>query len=314
MPTDLQRIIGFYTQGKPGPLIFFIGGIHGNEPAGVMALERVFWTLEEMKPAFQGNMIGVRGNVPALRQQKRYIDRDLNRLWAAQEIDRIRATPDTALLHTEERELLALLDLIEAHFTGGHEMEILIDLHTTSGAGGLFSIVTEHDPFNHRLASALHTPVVFGLSGALSATTNKFMEQRGIKGIAFESGQHNDPLSVDLHESAIWLLLEKCGCIDAYDIPGFEQHHEQLIVASRHLPHYVQVIHRHAISPGDDFRMHPGFGNFHQIYKGEPLARDRQGEVICPATGLMLMPLYQTQGEDGFFVIEKIDAPPGAMT
>lgn len=304
------RIIDSFSQGIFGPLVFIIGGIHGNEPAGVIALQRVLESLATINPDFRGKLIGVRGNIPALQQQRRYIDCDLNRLWSTQEIQRIQALPDSAACNTEERELLELLQVMEENFAGEHEMKVLVDLHTTSASGGLFSIVSVKNEFNHQLASALHAPVIFGLADSLSTTTNRFMDERNIRGLAFESGQHRDPRSIDLHESAIWLILEKCGCLSADDIPEFETHHKRLIVASQYLPHYVEVLYRHAIEPGDGFHMHPGFTNFHKIYKGEPLARDQEGEVICPETGMILMPLYQQQGEDGFYVIKKIDDPP----
>lgn len=310
MPINSQRVIGSFSQGKPGPLLFFLGGIHGNEPAGVYALERVFKSLGAINPSFNGEIIGVRGNVPALEVGKRYLDRDLNRLWTVEEIQRIRELAKSGELNREERELFTLVNLIEEQFAKAQGPTLLIDLHTTSAHGGLFSIVTEHDAFNHQLASALHAPVIFRLTDALSTTTNRFMEERNLKGLAFESGQHEDPRSVDLHESAIWLAMEKCGCIHADDIPNFDHHHKQLIEASRTLPHYVEVTYKHNITAGDGFRMYPGYTNFHEVYKGEPIARDSQGEIICPDTGMVLMPLYQKQGEEGFYIIQKIDEPP----
>jgi succinylglutamate desuccinylase len=51
--------------------------------------------------------------------------------------------------------------------------------------------------------------------------------------------------------------------------------------------------------------MHPGFTNFQKVKKGELLAHDNKGEIICPHVGLILMPLYQKQGEDGFFLIRE---------
>ena len=303
-----ERIIGTYAGSQPGAKLFFLGGIHGNEPAGVYALRRVFDKLAALQPPFRGSVVGVRGNIAGLEASRRFIDRDLNRLWSEEEIARIRAA-DPATLNTEERELLPLVALIEAHFDGSHQPEILVDLHTTSAPGGLFSIVTD-DTYNRDLASALHAPIIFRLTDSLTSTTNIFMRNRGIPGLAFESGQHDDPVSVDNHEAAIWLLLEKCGCIHADDVPDFEQYHYRLISASRHLPHYLEVVYRHEIGPEDGFHMHPGYQNFHEVYKEEPLGRDSQGEVRCPVTGLMLMPLYQPQGEEGFFVIRKLDEPP----
>jgi succinylglutamate desuccinylase len=50
------------------------------------------------------------------------------------------------------------------------------------------------------------------------------------------------------------------------------------------------------------FKMFPGFQNFSPIRKGEPLATDRHGIVYAPNGGCILMPLYQGQGNDGFFI------------
>ncbi|RMG58330.1 MAG: hypothetical protein D6722_23695 [Bacteroidetes bacterium] len=306
--SDQDRIIGTYSGQAPGAKLFFLGGIHGNEPAGVHALARVFAKLHSLQPPFRGSVIGVRGNMAGLAARKRFVDKDLNRLWSEEEIARVRAMSPHAR-NTEEKELIPLLELIESYLDGSQQPEILIDLHTTSAPGGLFSIVTE-DTYNRDLAAALHAPIIFKLTTSLTSTTNIFMENRNIKGLAFESGQHDDPTAVDNHEAAIWLLLEKAGCLEAADIPDFEQYHYRLISASRKLPHYLEVVYRHEITSEDEFHMHPGYQNFHEVYKEEPLGRDREGEVRCPETGLMLMPLYQPQGEEGFFIIQKLDEPP----
>jgi predicted deacylase len=306
--TPSERIIGDYSQRQAGPNLLILGGIHGNEPAGVYALERVFHRLEALEPPFRGRFVGLKGNVPALTQQRRFIDRDLNRLWSESEIARIQqlAPKDR---NAEEKQLIELLEIIESVLNGQGEADILIDLHTTSAPGGLFSLVNGPEP-NRVLASSLHAPVIFGMTTELSSTTNVFIEDRGYHGIAFESGQHDDPASVDKHEAAIWLLLEKAGCVDPENIPEFEQYHRLLITASRALPHYMEVVHRHPIVEKDHFYMHPGFTNFHKVYKGEPIARDQAGDIICPESGMMLMPLYQPQGEDGFYVIRSIEEPP----
>ena len=69
-----------------------IGGIHGNEPAGVRALERLFELLAEeplINPGFtfKGELLALRGNLEALNQGKRFIDTDLNRIWRPTPLD-----------------------------------------------------------------------------------------------------------------------------------------------------------------------------------------------------------------------------------
>jgi succinylglutamate desuccinylase len=50
------------------------------------------------------------------------------------------------------------------------------------------------------------------------------------------------------------------------------------------------------------------YNNFDPIAKGEVLAYDKNGPIKSPYGGLILMPLYQKQGDDGFFVIQEITA------
>jgi succinylglutamate desuccinylase len=47
--------------------------------------------------------------------------------------------------------------------------------------------------------------------------------------------------------------------------------------------------------------MEPGFKNLDHARAEQLLARDRNGEIRAPRDGLVLLPLYQKQGEDGFF-------------
>src|SRR5690606_5346604 len=76
-----KREIGRYDQNKSGVTVIAIGGMHGNEPAGVTALEKVFEYLHEHQPRFNGRLVGFAGNLKALELGERFIDRDLNRMW-----------------------------------------------------------------------------------------------------------------------------------------------------------------------------------------------------------------------------------------
>ena len=308
MSYNFERKIGTYGHGNEGPLLFFIGGIHGNEPSGVFALRRVFHKLYALKPAFYGKIIGLSGNCKALAQEKRYMDRDLNRVWSEEEIKKILEKPPQDR-NSEEHEMVELLRYMEAAIKSDYEPQVYVDLHTTSGKGGLFSIITD-DEKNRKLAEKLYAPIVFNLVDELALTVNKFFENRGLTGIAFESGQHHDPLSIDLHEAAIWVLMVECGCVYRDDIPDYQVYPERLRLATENMARYVRVTYRHDISPEDEFIMNDGYENFQRIRAGEPLAKDRKGIISAPSEGLMLMPLYQKQGEDGFFVMEELDNPP----
>lgn len=85
------RQLGSYSAGLPGPTLVFVGGVHGNEPAGVGAISAVLAELHRTRPPLRGSITGFTGNIAALCQDKRYLTHDLNRRWAAAEIERVKA-------------------------------------------------------------------------------------------------------------------------------------------------------------------------------------------------------------------------------
>jgi hypothetical protein len=52
--------------------------------------------------------------------------------------------------------------------------------------------------------------------------------------------------------------------------------------------------------------MDPGFRNFRRVAKGQRLGQDARGPVTAPLGGLLFLPLYQKQGDDGFFIVRAV--------
>ncbi|HET8885982.1 MAG TPA: succinylglutamate desuccinylase, partial [Salinimicrobium sp.] len=67
-----------------------------------------------------------------------------------------------------------------------------------------------------------------------------------------------------------------------------------------------QIIYRHGIEETDNFVMEPDFKNFQEIKKGDLLAIQNGNEIRSEWNANIFMPLYQKQGNDGFFIIEKV--------
>lgn len=303
-----ERIIVSWGDESRGPLLCFLAGIHGNEPAGVLALERVLCQLRELDLPLHGRVVGLKGNLAALDRGERYVDTDLNRLWSKDQIQRVTALSKEDR-NTDEQELVELLSLLSEFSGSGQTPQIYVDLHTTSAKGGAFSVVANYA--SHRaLAECLPVPMIFGLAPALAHTTNRYFEERGLVGIAFEAGQHDDPLSIDRHEAAIWIFLAAVDIMEEEDIPDWEGKISLLQAAAGDLSQYQQVVYRHHIDGEDQFSMMPGFLNFQEIVSGQPLGHDRGGTVRSPEEGRILMPLYQAQGSDGFYIIKDLNTPP----
>jgi succinylglutamate desuccinylase len=50
----------------------------------------------------------------------------------------------------------------------------------------------------------------------------------------------------------------------------------------------------------------PNYKNLQSIKKGEKLATDNKGDIKASEDCLILMPLYQAQGHDGFFLVKEV--------
>lgn len=313
----MERIIGTYTGPEPGALVIAFGAVHGNEPAGVRALEEVFRLLTQeqlVNPgfSFRGTLVGLIGNRQAFHSGQRFLDRDLNRMWLPATIRRIRQS-ETQMLQAEDLEIAELFDCIHEQIRNTRpEALVLLDLHTTSAEGGIFCIPSD-DAASLRLAKELHAPVILGLMQGIEGGLLRFASgnhfavgahpQHSV-GVAFEAGQHEDPLSVSRAIAAIIHCLRASGCIRPEDVDN--RHISILETYSKLLPKVTRLRHVHALRPGDQFRMRPGYVNFQSIRRGEHLADDVEGPVLSPQDGLILMPLYQPKGSDGFFLVQEV--------
>lgn len=299
-----NRIIGKVTGENPGDQLICIAGIHGNEDAGIKAITTLLNELKNQCLLNAGRFVSLVGNAAALEKGERFIDTDLNRMWSPELLQNAIIKP-TELRNSEEKELVTLFHTIQ-HFTADYPgNSIILDLHTTSASGGSFSII----PGNSRskaLATELRVPVIGNVEKVLKTTVMSFYNGQGIAGMAFEAGQHSDPGSVKIMSAAIWVALGYLGLLNQEGCRKLNTSKQILEDASDDdMPPQVEFLHRHPVKSEDNFIMLPGFHNFVPIEKGQLLAHDRNGPIHAPIAGLMLMPLYQKQGEDGFFIVKE---------
>ncbi len=298
-----RRIIGEIDHGRPGPTFLAQGGIHGNEPAGVLALRRVLDELRRRDVPVFGRIVACAGNLSALAEERRFVERDLNRQWLADTVARLRQQ-DPALDRAEDREQRELLDLYQRCFEARNGPLVFVDLHSSSADGPPFTCTADTLP-NRRLADAIPVPMILGLEECIDGAVMEWFNARGQVGLAVEGGRHDAESTVANLESAIWLALVAAGVVpnDRLDVAT---HRERLVTASRGVPHLVEIRSRRAITPEDRFSMVPGYVSFQPITVNELLAQDRNGPVRATEDGMILLPLYQGQGEDGFFTTRRV--------
>ena len=293
--------LGSYEGDVGGPLVLITGGLHGNEPAGVLAISVVLSALEAGRMPLRGRVVGLAGNLGALKVTERFLDRDLNRMWS--EEDLASAAPDAEVREVAERSELA--GLIARELVEEPSPAVFLDLHSTSAGGSPFSIIGDTLQ-NRRIAFALPVPVILGLEESVEGALLGYFGERGHVAVGFEGGQHEDPETVAHHVAAIWITLVQAGCLEPDDVPDLAAHFDRLRAAGRGHPGVVEMRYRHHVDADSGFLMRPGFSNFDAVEKGQLLAQDAAGEIQSPEPGFVLLPLYQGQGQDGFFIGREV--------
>lgn len=298
-----DRRLGELKGEHPGPTLLCVAGIHGNEPAGVHAVRRVLAKVGDRRDQMHGRIVALAGNMSALEAGRRFVDRDLNRAWTTARLSELRTNGDRGA-SVEDREQIELLSEIESVLRDAPEAVYALDLHTTSGPGGIFSAFTDSLP-QREFAASFPVPMIFGLEELVDGTLLNLLSEHGIIALTIETGQHDEPESVDRAEAAIWIALVSAGLLPERLVPEATEARKLLARDSMNVPRALEMRYKRDVEPGDGFVMAPGYRNFQRVREGDVVARDAAGEVILRESGRMLMPLYQEQGEDGFFLVRE---------
>ncbi len=324
-------LIGWVEGVSEGPLLLCVGGLHGNEPAGVRALEALIDQVRARRGAMKGDFVAAVGNTGALAAGRRFLSYDMNRAWTEGRIDLSRnghapagghrraavdSSPSRRGVHPlrgrrvsapspEDLEMVRLLHLLDVIAERRRGPVHVLDLHTTSGRGGTFT-TTADLARNRRFAMEIPVPLVLGLDEHLEGTLLGYLDQLAYTTTVCECGQHQEPRAVTRARAAVWLAVRAAGLLPETAIPEARRSFRIMRAARDHLPQVFETVHRHPVTSADRYRTRPGFGNFQLIRAGQIVGDDRHGEVAAPLSGRLLMPLYQELGEDGFFVVREV--------
>jgi predicted deacylase len=296
---EIHRIIGSVLGKEKSPTVVFFGGIHGNEVAGVIALKKVMNQIKSESIPLNGNFYAIAGNLKAMEIGERFLDVDLNRIWTNSELE------NSALNLTKEyEEREEVYQVIKGIIASNKGPFYFIDLHTTSAETKPF--ITISDSLNNRkFSKAFSIPTVLGIEEYLDGPLLTYINEFGHVALGFEAGEHYKESSVDNSIAFIWLALEASGCIDKKEIKkySFYKHYLSLF---RDKQEFYEINYKYAIEDGEQFIMNSGFSNFENIKVKQPLAISNNKTITAPNNGKIFMPLYQKQGDDGFFIISKI--------
>ena len=113
---------------------------------------------------------------------------------------------------------------------------------------------------------------------------------------------------MDHHIGLVWKALKLKSHLDISELSGSKDYLEKLAdsKSEKLLNAFYEITYLHSFQTVEDFTMNTGFRNFQQIGKGDELAVCNGEKIKAPQKGLIFMPKYQKQGNEGFYIVNPI--------
>lgn len=248
---------------EKGLTVTILGGIHGNETVGVDIVQNLLLKMMQGK-VHQGVLQVALGNIEAIKQGKRFIEKDLNRCFGhpkGKSIEEVRANQLKSLLI---------------------DTDVLLDIHGTIKPSKPFMGSPNPD---HELGRVL--PYI-GLSTLITGEgyatkgnpiyTDAFVAEAGGLGVTIEAGWLKDPkimqIQKNIHDALVMLG------IFAGDKDKIKPVDMQMWDA------YWNVI------AGKNFKFTKEWQNFEEIPAGTLIATDpgENGDVVASEASIILFP------------------------
>ncbi len=256
--------------GKPGPVVAIFGGTHGNEKAGVFAIEELKNSLTLKK----GRVHLVITNPPAVKKNVRMMDVNLNRLFDRE------LTGDT-WEHARAADLMGLLD----------ECDALLDLHMYYDAGGEPFVICE--PSALPVANLLDVSIIStNWTKVEPGAADGYMHEQGKIGICLECG----PIA-QAHQKtdfAIQSVKQFLAFFDMLDYPLKTTTPKRLLEAQK-------VVYKSS----NNFKLAPNLKNFQNLLPGQLIATDGQRQYTAAPGECIMFPHYNARVGEETYILGK---------
>ena len=298
---EIERTLVHLKGKEDGPTLVFFAGIHGNEPAGVFALKHIVRELKIRETSIHGEIYAIAGNLGALEKGVRFQKEDLNRIWFPERIRQIQSKKENT---EEERELLSLYGILNQILENGKPPFYFIDLHTTSGNTSPF-IVLNDSLLNRKYASNYPLPTILGIEEYLEGALLSYINELGYVSLGYESGQHDDAKAIKNSMDFIRYTMAITNVVACPESAKLSLRNE-ILKSSDASNRFYEIYYQYDIIRPSNFKMLPGFVNFQEIPKGMEIAMSNGEVITTKGKRQIFMPLYQDQGNEGFYYIRPI--------
>lgn len=257
----------------PGPTVALFAGVHGNEMAGVLALESILPALKITK----GKLFIAFANPPAIKAGVRMVNKNLNRCF-------YEGNSGTSPEDIRARELMAVLDQCDA----------LLDLHMFYDVDGKPFVICEDNAleiaktFDVGIISTNWTEVEPG-------ATDGYMYQNGKIGICVECG----PISKAEEHKEVALktikqFLQYFKMTDTFIEPSFTP--KRVIKAE-------SIVYK----SDETFKLKLGFKNFQKLQEGTVISTSDTEYRVTKKGQCIIFPHYNAAvGEEAYILGSEV--------
>ena len=273
----------FFSRG-PGPRVLLLGGVHGEEKPGVIALERLAAEFESGGLSLARGQLTIvpRANDEAVARGLHFVDENLNRI----------VRPHEAPANREQGLASELAALIAAH-------DAVLDLHGAPAPTVPFVFLDDESVPVRGWAEALGAEfLVMGwpalYAGAEALTTTGYAQSLGKRALTVEAGRNDDPAAAEF----------------AFDAARRAIAHFGLIIGAPRRPRPKAVRLTAMVRREREGAFARPWSNFDPVTKGEVLARYADGvELRAPEDSVVVMPYEAAAvGEEWYYL-----AAPAAL-
>lgn len=255
----------------PRPWVAVVGSIHGNEPAGLRAIERIKHEADAGQlPLERGTLVLIHGNPEASRHNRRYTDggADLNRIFDFEFEHRLRRDQWAY----EHERAIALRPIFE-------QVDAAIDLHSATEPTPPF-VITTQIPASAELGQALGMRYVTRGWDDLNILSHRvfiaLLTRREKPALAVECGQHTESGAPEIAYKVATRFLIALGVLDGEIVTQTEVQMLDVIRALR--------------KPSSEFRFSRHIRGFEVLPQGTLIGSDSDISLSVSENRYALLP------------------------
>ncbi|WP_064792473.1 succinylglutamate desuccinylase/aspartoacylase domain-containing protein [Shewanella woodyi] len=281
------------TAKNANSLLVVTAAVHGNELVGLKAIDALSDIASKIP--LKGRIVVIHGNPEATVQEVRYVDQDFNRAFTATNLISEPTNHELVSAQHLSQLMLNLLDEQASNVT-----KHLLDIHSMSSTGTPFmSFVADKPP--QLIIEQTPIPVIEGIIDSLEGCLAKWFAPYFNSSHIVECGQHQEQSTFDfgfhtlIYHLYLFDMLEDCKQVQqAFDYLSSHTHPYSYLKTN--------ICYRQAVNKDQIFEMQPGFVNLQQVNAGQLLAKISGKKVLAPFDGRVILPCYQRQCEEGYFI------------